>query len=1797
MSAGRSVRGRRYDLRVALSLVAVAILFALAVPMAAQAAQEYTISGTVTTQDGSTFGVTGTQVTVSDSSSGEPIASAITDMNGSYSVSVPVGTYNIAFVPPLGSDYQTLTDAGVQVSAPIQINVQLVRAIAFVRFSGVLRDGGGESLSNWTVHVSSPSADVRVATGGDGSFSFMVPAGLDEVVVEGPASNIYFASGEFTEDLHRDLTLPVHALTVRTVGASGDPVAGVTLSMNINTNSVGGELAPGMPLSRVYVQRSVETSTDGTAVLEVPDLTGSEDSVRVTPPASAQLAATNFNIDNITSDQTVTEQLQAIAFVRFSGVLRDGGGESLSNWTVHVSSPSADVRVATGGDGSFSFMVPAGLDEVVVEGPASNIYFASGEFTEDLHRDLTLPVHALTVRTVGASGDPVAGVTLSMNINTNSVGGELAPGMPLSRVYVQRSVETSTDGTAVLEVPDLTGSEDSVRVTPPASAQLAATNFNIDNITSDQTVTEQLQAIAFVRFSGVLRDGGGESLSNWTVHVSSPSADVRVATGGDGSFSFMVPAGLDEVVVEGPASNIYFASGEFTEDLHRDLTLPVHALTVRTVGASGDPVAGVTLSMNINTNSVGGELAPGMPLSRVYVQRSVETSTDGTAVLEVPDLTGSEDSVRVTPPASAQLAATNFNIDNITSDQTKLVAFQASGTDTTPPSISCQQHDSAWHAANVSLTCTASDAGTGLASPGDASFMLSTNVAEGVETANALTGPRRVCDLADNCATAGPVAGIKIDRAPPSITITQPVDGALLAQGGTVLAEYACTDGGSGVASCEGSTPSGHALDTSTPGQYSLSVSAVDAAGNAQTRTVHYTVVAPSANGCSAAVALCQTGVGDITAPNVAGLTVSPASVDTSSGSRTVTVAVHATDDLSGVAAVQVSLSDGTRWFSAPAQIEPSDSGLDGTWTAVVTLPANAPPGSYRLSVSAIDGIGNAHTYTAADLEAMGLASSVTQTGAGDTTPPGVLGVTISPPSVSTCEAAQTVTVDVHASDGVSGVASVRALLSGPGGRQIAADAAPLPGGSSQDEHWSAALTLPAHARQGAWSLSLQAVDVAGNPIYLSSDQLAGLGFDGAVQQTCAGDVTAPQVAGVTISPTSVDTSTGAQTVTVDVHATDDISGVASINATLSAGSQQVSAPATLQPEGTPLDGTWRATLTLPRYAQQGAWALSLSASDGAGNATSLSASQLGALGLPDSIAQTGIADGTAPAVAGVSVAPNVIDTSAAAREVQVHIHATDDLSGVSGVFVQFSSAHSQHVSGWATLDHEGGTPQDGNWTARVMFPRFSEQGAWTLRLDLWDAIGNHRGYTSEELSARGLLSGISVNPPSIACESPPGGWSSANVTISCTASDAQSGLADPADASFSLATSVPPGEETAAAPTGSHQVCDMAGACSTAGPITGIKVDRKPPSVAIVSPANGVTVTQGASLIAQYACSDGGSGVASCSGSVSNGQPLDTSVVGQHTLTVNAVDGVGNPATATASYTVISGRVVLSSSENPAPFGAKVTFTARINPSTPGGPTPTGTVSFQEGATVLGTATLRRGSATYSSSSLSLGAHSITVLYGGDGSDAPGESAPLTQIVARASTQVTLTSSAEPAVFGSGATVKAAVRAVAPGHGTPTGSVTFSEGASTLATVALNSSANATYRLSELSVGQHTITATYSGSEDFSGAEPQSLIQTIVRAESKITLSRSANPAKSGSAAFVKAVVKAVAPGNGTPTGAVTFSEDASILAVVTLEEGIAKLPVGGLPVGEHTITASYEGDQDFTAAEPVSILQTIKP
>ena len=211
----------------------------------------------------------------------------------------------------------------------------------------------------------------------------------------------------------------------------------------------------------------------------------------------------------------------------------------------------------------------------------------------------------------------------------------------------------------------------------------------------------------------------------------------------------------------------------------------------------------------------------------------------------------------------------------------------------------------------------------------------------------------------------------------------------------------------------------------------------------------------------------------------------------------------------------------------------------------------------------------------------------------------------------------------------------------------------------------------------------------------------------------------------------------------------------------------------------------------------------------------------------------------------------------------------------------------------------------------------------------------------------------------------------------------------------------------------------------------------------------------------------------------------------GSHSITaVYAGDGsnVGSTSDSLSQQVQITTTTKLSSDVSPSANGQKVTFTATV--VTPFAAT--GTVTFYDGATFLGSAPLAGGKAVFSTALLSGGSHSIMAVYAGDSSNLGSTSVALIQQVQFATT-TTLRSDVTPSAFGQKVTLLATV---APA--TATGTVTFKDGATDLGTVVLAGAGTATFSTATLSSGSHSITAVYAGDSAYNGSTSAPVVQTV---------------------------------------------------------------------------------------------------
>jgi hypothetical protein len=284
-----------------------------------------------------------------------------------------------------------------------------------------------------------------------------------------------------------------------------------------------------------------------------------------------------------------------------------------------------------------------------------------------------------------------------------------------------------------------------------------------------------------------------------------------------------------------------------------------------------------------------------------------------------------------------------------------------------------------------------------------------------------------------------------------------------------------------------------------------------------------------------------------------------------------------------------------------------------------------------------------------------------------------------------------------------------------------------------------------------------------------------------------------------------------------------------------------------------------------------------------------------------------------------------------------------------------------------------------------------------------------------------------------------------------------------------------------------------------------------------------------------------------------------------------------------------ISTATAVVSSLNPSTYGQAVKFTATV---TAGFGTPTGTVTFKNGAATLGTVGLTAGKAAFTISVLTVGSHSITAVYNGSSPYTTSTSAVLTQTVNKTGTTATLASSTNPAPFGTAVMFTATVKSNT--SGTPGGTVTFKDGTTTLGTGTLSAGV-AKFTISTLSVAAHSITAVYGGDANFTGSTSGVLTETVNKAGTKTAVTSSLNPSTHGQAMTFTATVKSNT--SGTPTGTVTFKDGTTVLSTAALSGGKATLATSTLSAGTHSITGVYNGSASYLTSTSLVLTETVNP
>lgn len=302
-------------------------------------------------------------------------------------------------------------------------------------------------------------------------------------------------------------------------------------------------------------------------------------------------------------------------------------------------------------------------------------------------------------------------------------------------------------------------------------------------------------------------------------------------------------------------------------------------------------------------------------------------------------------------------------------------------------------------------------------------------------------------------------------------------------------------------------------------------------------------------------------------------------------------------------------------------------------------------------------------------------------------------------------------------------------------------------------------------------------------------------------------------------------------------------------------------------------------------------------------------------------------------------------------------------------------------------------------------------------------------------------------------------------------------------------------------------------------------------------------------------------------------------------------------------SHTVIAGTAVvatslaLSSSENPSTYGGLITFTADVDADDDSAPV--GAVQFSVDGQNLGEPVPVGANGVAESPALASpdpGDHTVIAAFLPEvGFSGSGDL--LTQTVQAAPVALELVSSDADTQVGDEVSFSATVESTVTGTGTPTGWVQFAvDGVPLGAAIQLSDGTAGSEVVDDLTPGDHTVTALYSGDLHFA-PEVASTTQSVHRVATTTSLAIADSSVTYGDAVEVTATVTPEHADLGAPGGTVEFLVGTDVVATVPVTadgtDGVATATITGLGAGSHQLRASYSGDDEFdpSSSDPLSV------
>ncbi|MGA2206308.1 MAG: Ig-like domain repeat protein [Terracidiphilus sp.] len=317
--------------------------------------------------------------------------------------------------------------------------------------------------------------------------------------------------------------------------------------------------------------------------------------------------------------------------------------------------------------------------------------------------------------------------------------------------------------------------------------------------------------------------------------------------------------------------------------------------------------------------------------------------------------------------------------------------------------------------------------------------------------------------------------------------------------------------------------------------------------------------------------------------------------------------------------------------------------------------------------------------------------------------------------------------------------------------------------------------------------------------------------------------------------------------------------------------------------------------------------------------------------------------------------------------------------------------------------------------------------------------------------------------------------------------------------------------------------------------------------------------------------------------------------VAGTHSIVATYIPTgsfAASSATCSEAVNALPTTSTMTAAPATATYGAPVTLTATVSPATPPGPsTPTGVVTFYNGASIIGTGTLVGGVATVAPVYLPAGSYNLTCTYGGSSIYATSNCNSVPVIINAAPTALALSSSNNPATYLSPVTLT--VRLTVSGQSAGAGNTILLSINGQATSLTTDATGSASYAIGTLQPGSYAVTARFAGTSNLL-ASSAALTEVITAASTSTNLTGAPNPGDVNQPVTLTATVSSgsTAVGSGNVT---YYNGTASLGTSAVSAGGTASITTSFSAVGVYSLTAVYDGNADFSTSTSAELSETI--